>query len=72
MKAAGEICNYGDIRLVGGSDQYEGRVEICINDDWGTVCDDFWGNQDAGVVCNQLGYNTSGRTSSKIKLFSCK
>ena len=60
VNSAGEVCNYGDIRLVGGSDQYEGRVEICVNDAWGTVCDDFWGNVDAGVVCSQLGYGSSG------------
>jgi len=27
-------CTYGDVRLVGGSNQYEGRVEVCINDQW--------------------------------------
>ena len=38
-------------------------MEICFDNAWGTVCDDFWDNSDAGVVCAQLGYSRLGAVS---------
>ena len=46
----------GDVRLVGGRNRFEGRVEICDEGEWKTVCDRGWNKEEARVVCEQLGY----------------
>jgi len=40
---------------VGGSHPLEGRVEICINNAWGTICENAFSSQDAEVICRQIG-----------------
>ena len=59
-------CNNGDVRLVGGINELEGRVEICYNKIWGSVCHNSWSTYDANVVCKQLGYQPTGSNESII------
>ena len=57
------VCNEGDVRLIGGSNESVGRVEVCVDDMWGTVCSNSWDSTDGGVICSQLGYSRySGST----------
>ena len=55
------VCTQNSIRLQGGANSMTGRVEVCNNNVWGTVCDDFWGTPDAAVACRQLGFSSTGK-----------
>ena len=47
-------CTHGDIRLVNGTSQINGRFEVCINNAWGTMCSEQIFSKEAAVVCRQL------------------
>ena len=57
-------CINGDVRLADGLSKYEGRVEICYNEQWGTVCDDDYHESIAYVVCKQLNLPLNGRLNN--------
>ena len=52
---------YGQVRLTGGEVVNRGLVEVYCNGQWGTVCDDGFGDIEADIVCMQLGYTTAYR-----------
>ena len=62
-------CSDGDVRLVGGTSSNEGRVEICINQAWGSICystyrytwRNTWNINEGKVVCRHLGQQPLGR-----------
>ena len=61
-------CTEGEVRLVGGANPREGRVEICLNDEWGTVCGATWNTTAANVVCRQVGLVSTGDYHNVMQL----
>lgn len=52
-------CVNGTVRLRDGMNPLEGRLEICINNAWGTVCQDAFTSDEARIVCSNLGFTSS-------------
>lgn len=70
---AGVICSTpclyeGQLALFGGKTSMEGRVEVCSDGQWGTVCDDYFDSNDARVICKQLGLPFEGYFTYNIIL----
>jgi hypothetical protein len=57
-----DVCQTGQLRLVGGANPRQGRVEICYYNQWGTVCDDAFGALEARVICGIIGYSNTSMT----------
>ncbi|XP_066304380.1 uncharacterized protein [Branchiostoma lanceolatum] len=65
---AGVVCNSkfeGSARLIGGSEDYDGRVEVYYNGQWGAICDDGWSLSAAEVACRQLDFPGAERATSE-------
>ena len=59
------------VRLMGGRNSSEGRVEIRYDGQWGTVCDKQWDINDATVVCNSLGFPGAASAPKGVGIYVC-
>ena len=57
------FCTNGSTRLNGGT--LRGRVEVCINRTWWSICPNSWSYSEASVVCRQLGFSEYGKLDEK-------
>ncbi len=54
-------CSNADVRLVAVGNPVEGRLEVCYDGVWGTICNRNFNLLDARVACRSLGYTRSGQ-----------
>ena len=54
------MCSDNEVMLVGGKTHTEGRLEVCVNGQWSTVCNQQWNASNAAVVCRQLQLDPTG------------
>ena len=62
-------CVEGNVKIIGGLNETEGRVEVCLGGSWGGICEDSWTYEDAQVVCKQLGYPYTGMAINLYNLY---
>ena len=58
-------CEHGDVYLVGGETEMEGRVEFCAYGYWALACDNYWDEDETDAVCKQLGFPTDGEYNTQ-------
>ena len=59
-------CVEGEVRLLDGTSSTNGRVEVCVEGRWLSVCDNGWTNEDAEVVCTQMGLAKVGEFDGRL------
>ena len=62
-------CTHGSVRLRGTTSHLIGEVEVCIRGVWSTVCGEKWDDNDATVVCRQLGLSSYGMSDFAVSMF---
>jgi deleted-in-malignant-brain-tumors protein 1 len=59
-------CNHGDVQLVNGSRDTEGRVEVCAYGYWAIACNDYWSTTATHLVCKQQGLPTESMHACRV------
>lgn len=53
-----------------GSTPYTGQVEVFVEDRWTAICDSYWNDEDASVVCRQMGFSGGQASGEACRLSS--